>query len=424
MYEVTATNGAAVQNYDGSYAGVSLPSGTRFDVDDLRSSPELLALGSNVAGHPRNALVGRYVRASDVGELVGGDPRYQYRVLAGTPYWNDPPSRGDGVAVGHVDSDHDLAAVDVLGKEEGYVRVRLGVGSVWIRDDALRSTVLDGEVAGEDTKTFGPYTKAQVSDLLAKITKQKMGVTGSNPWHIDTHAHGVTFDATYNPTSRMVTLKITGQNFYVSDAQVWSHIGPMMPTPTTTLASSSSSSSSSSAPVLAQAAPTAAAAKSHVATISPDVSMAPVQSALLTFDAALVPTVAGEWRGTRRMPRIVVGDDFTAHPPPDTATNAEKISWLTKAEQTLQDGIERLKSLPKQAQSKARDAGTKLAKAIDVAITDLMEHGAAGTLAPEIEHSARKIWEDNKNAIALLGGSAIGTGLVLAGLLALLAFKK
>jgi hypothetical protein len=81
-------------------------------------------------------------------------------------------------------------------------------------------------IEGDDTKTFGPFTEAQAQAMLAKVKSQGMSVTGNNPWHVDTNTHGVKFDATFDGSH--VTIKITGSNFYVSNAKVWDKIDPLM----------------------------------------------------------------------------------------------------------------------------------------------------------------------------------------------------
>jgi hypothetical protein len=84
----------------------------------------------------------------------------------------------------------------------------------------------DDELGADDTKTYGPFTQAQADAMLAKVKSQGMTVTGNNPWHIDTNTHGVKFDATFDGAG--ITIKITGKNFYVSDAKVWDKLDPMM----------------------------------------------------------------------------------------------------------------------------------------------------------------------------------------------------
>lgn len=85
-------------------------------------------------------------------------------------------------------------------------------------------------IVGGGSKTYGPYEPDDV-DALVKRVAAKMAVTGSNPWNLDAGAHGVTLQASYNPTSELVTVTITGKNFYVSDAKVWEKLDSLMPAP-------------------------------------------------------------------------------------------------------------------------------------------------------------------------------------------------
>jgi hypothetical protein len=103
----------------------------------------------------------------------------------------------------------------------------------------------DEEIGAEDSKTYGPFTEGQAQAMLAKVRGQGMTVTGNNPWHVDTNTHGVKFDASYDGTS--ITIKITGANFYVSNAKVWDKLDPMMQAAKNISGAGEASSSASSA---------------------------------------------------------------------------------------------------------------------------------------------------------------------------------
>jgi hypothetical protein len=107
------------------------------------------------------------------------------------------------------------------------------------------SHVHGDEVGAEDSKTYGPFTEGQAQAMLAKVRGQGMTVTGNNPWHVDTNTHGVKFDASYDGTS--ITIKITGANFYVSNAKVWDKLDPMMQAAKNISGAGEASSSASSA---------------------------------------------------------------------------------------------------------------------------------------------------------------------------------
>jgi hypothetical protein len=153
----------------------------------------------------------------------------------------------------HVHVEWNGAAYVVRGDDDG-LRIQLltapDVTAAWSQIERVHEPWMsvhgdDDTIGADDTKTYGPFTEGQAQAMLAKVRGQGMTVTGNNPWHVDTNTHGVKFDATYDGTS--ITIKITGANFYVSNAKVWDKLDPMMQAAKNISGAGEASSSASSA---------------------------------------------------------------------------------------------------------------------------------------------------------------------------------
>lgn len=122
-------------------------------------------------------------------------------------------------------SDEDTFRIQVIATGEG------GDSAAWSQIERVHEPFMshvhgDDAIGSDDTRSFGPFTKDQADAMLAKVKSQGMSITGNNPWHIDTNTHGVKFDATYDGSN--ITIKITGSNFYVSNAKIWDKLDPLM----------------------------------------------------------------------------------------------------------------------------------------------------------------------------------------------------
>lgn len=117
--------------------------------------------------------------------------------------------------------------------EDAYGRVECGIygaadetADVFERGaNIVKHWVSGGPVA----KDYGPYSGATVNHLLDALHGQGFAIEGANPYDVDVKQHGVTLRATWHPDSGLVTIAITGSNFYVSHNQVWDKIDPLMP---------------------------------------------------------------------------------------------------------------------------------------------------------------------------------------------------
>jgi hypothetical protein len=106
------------------------------------------------------------------------------------------------------------------------------MASGWkIRRAAYATSIhgIDGdEIFGaEDAKSYGPYSQDAIDSLLSKL-RTVGSVTGSNPWTLEA-GHGVQLQGTFNADSGMLRVAIVKSPLYVSNAQVWSKVDPLMP---------------------------------------------------------------------------------------------------------------------------------------------------------------------------------------------------
>ena len=113
------------------------------------------------------------------------------------------------------------SAAKVLEREKkiAVALANLGVGQCGVRS---YPRVGGGAIVTERTKNA----------LLAKLRTEGMGVTGDNPWNIDTREYGVKLRAVWDPKAGVVKLIVTsGKGGYlglVTCAEIWKKIDPIM----------------------------------------------------------------------------------------------------------------------------------------------------------------------------------------------------
>lgn len=81
--------------------------------------------------------------------------------------------------------------------------------------------------SSNDTKAYGPYQQATVTQLLSQLASTGMSVSGGNPYDIDTKSHGVKLRAQWD--GQYIHVTITGTGIFVSNSAVWGKLAGVMP---------------------------------------------------------------------------------------------------------------------------------------------------------------------------------------------------
>jgi Putative peptidoglycan binding domain len=84
---------------------------------------------------------------------------------------------------------------------------------------------------GQDVaaKQYGPLSSAAVQALLGRATAAGMTISGNNPWTVDAHRHGVSFQVAWDPATGLVTATVTSKNIYVPYGSIWEQVDGLVP---------------------------------------------------------------------------------------------------------------------------------------------------------------------------------------------------
>jgi hypothetical protein len=80
------------------------------------------------------------------------------------------------------------------------------------------------------TRHFTGITRLKIDMMFKALATHGAAITGSNPWDIDTHKHGVILRAEWNEAASILALSVANRSWYVSSAKVWDHVEPLMRT--------------------------------------------------------------------------------------------------------------------------------------------------------------------------------------------------
>lgn len=72
-------------------------------------------------------------------------------------------------------------------------------------------------------------TQDKINLMIAEMRKQGMGVTGANPWDVDTKQHGIKLRGTWNGATRTLSIIVTAKDWYVPCGKIWEKIDPLIP---------------------------------------------------------------------------------------------------------------------------------------------------------------------------------------------------
>ena len=85
---------------------------------------------------------------------------------------------------------------------------------------------MDGGQCG--VHTYHNYTQERINKLLDELKKLGFTVTGSNPWDVDTHNHGVKLRGQWNASTGDLSVIVTDKSWIVSCSMVWGKIDPIL----------------------------------------------------------------------------------------------------------------------------------------------------------------------------------------------------
>ena len=78
------------------------------------------------------------------------------------------------------------------------------------------------------SKQYGPMSQTAVAALIARASGAGLGVSGSNPWFVDAHDHGVKLRIDWDPANQIATVTVTDKYIYVPTSQIWQRIDPLI----------------------------------------------------------------------------------------------------------------------------------------------------------------------------------------------------
>jgi len=79
-----------------------------------------------------------------------------------------------------------------------------------------------------EVHTYNNINKDNVDTILRELSTHGSTITGSNPWIVNTHKHGVTLHGIWDEAMLTLTITITGADWYVPRKTVWENIDPLM----------------------------------------------------------------------------------------------------------------------------------------------------------------------------------------------------
>jgi hypothetical protein len=81
---------------------------------------------------------------------------------------------------------------------------------------------------GGGVRNYDNIGRSEIEMMLGALTSHGFTITGQNPWHVDTHQHGVRLKGEWDEDASTLALSVTDRNWYVTHAMVWDHIDSLM----------------------------------------------------------------------------------------------------------------------------------------------------------------------------------------------------
>lgn len=78
------------------------------------------------------------------------------------------------------------------------------------------------------TRAFENIDKTRIDSILKGLIDNGSLVSGTNPWDVDTHSHGVRLRGEWNEHASMLTIAIVHADWYVPRKKIWEKIEALM----------------------------------------------------------------------------------------------------------------------------------------------------------------------------------------------------
>jgi len=86
----------------------------------------------------------------------------------------------------------------------------------------------EGQMPGGGVRNYDNIGRSEIERMLGALTSHGFTLTGQNPWHVDTHRHGVILKGEWDEDASTLALSVTGRNWYVTHAMVWDQIDSLL----------------------------------------------------------------------------------------------------------------------------------------------------------------------------------------------------
>ncbi len=70
--------------------------------------------------------------------------------------------------------------------------------------------------------------KVKIDKILEALKENGCTVTGSNPWNVDTHKHGIKLQGTWDEKTSTLCIIVTDKDWYVPCSKIWDYIDPLI----------------------------------------------------------------------------------------------------------------------------------------------------------------------------------------------------
>lgn len=75
---------------------------------------------------------------------------------------------------------------------------------------------------------YANITQEKIHAILEALKNDGAVISGSNPWTVDTHKHGVKLQGTWDDSGATLTVIVTNKNFVVPCSKIWETIDPLI----------------------------------------------------------------------------------------------------------------------------------------------------------------------------------------------------